>query len=283
MSYATTVYKVMIASPTDVAAERSIIREVLYEWNTVNSDSRRVVLLPVGWETDTSPEMGEPPQSIINKQILEDCDLLVGVFWTRIGTSTEEYASGTVAEIEEHMKAGKPVMLYFSGAPVHPDSVDQEQYAELKKFRQSCESRGIYETYGNLNDFRSKFYRQLQLKMNKEKYFLQEISAADHPPEVEPTMPLQNIPSLSREAQVLLKEVSQDSVGNIIHLPYLGGLAVQTNGKDFVPDSNPRTVAIWEGVLKELENAGLISDLGHKREVFRITREGYDVAEVLNP
>jgi hypothetical protein len=85
MPYNANVFKVMIASPGDVAVERSVIREVLSEWNTVHSDTREVVLLPVGWETNTSPEMGERPQAIINKQILKDCDLLVGVFWTRIG------------------------------------------------------------------------------------------------------------------------------------------------------------------------------------------------------
>lgn len=41
MSYSAVVYKVMIASPSDVSAERSIIREVLSEWNVVNADVRR--------------------------------------------------------------------------------------------------------------------------------------------------------------------------------------------------------------------------------------------------
>lgn len=107
MSYNATVYKVMIASPNDVSAERSIVREVLSEWNVVNADIRNQVLLPVGWETHSVPEMGDHPQAIINKQILHDCDLLVGVFWTRIGTATGTYASGTVEEIEEHIKAGR--------------------------------------------------------------------------------------------------------------------------------------------------------------------------------
>src|SRR3990170_3892303 len=103
MVYNAIVCKVMIASPSDVVSERNIVREVLYEWNTVNADTRKIVLLPVGWETDTSPTMGERPQSIINKQVLRNCDLLVGVFWTRIGTSTGEHVSGTVEEIEEHI------------------------------------------------------------------------------------------------------------------------------------------------------------------------------------
>ena len=76
MAYAATVFKVMIASPSDVVAERNIVREVLSEWNIINSDKRKMVLLPVSWETHISPAMGDPPQSIINEQILVDCDLL---------------------------------------------------------------------------------------------------------------------------------------------------------------------------------------------------------------
>lgn len=48
MSYEAKVFNVMIASPGDVASERTIIRDVIYEWNAVHSKSRNIVLLPVG-------------------------------------------------------------------------------------------------------------------------------------------------------------------------------------------------------------------------------------------
>ena len=62
------------------------------------------MLLPVGWETHATPAMGDRPQAIINKQILAGCDLLVAVFWTRLGSPTGAAASGTVEEIEEHLQ-----------------------------------------------------------------------------------------------------------------------------------------------------------------------------------
>lgn len=282
MPYNAIVYKVMIASPGDVAAERPIIREVLSEWNIINADTRKMVLLPVGWETHTSPAMGDRPQAIINKQILKDCDLLVGVFWTRIGTSTGEYVSGTVEEIEEHIKAGKPVMLYFSSTPVHPDSVDTVQYTELKKFRDSCKSRGVFETFNDLNDFKAKFYRQLQLKLNQDTYFIKETPSPDVSNELKETI-LSDIPPLSREAQALLKEASKDAHGMILCHHTIGGFHVQTNNKDFVGDSNPRNWAIWKSALEELENNSLVYSQGHKRELFHLTRRGYEVAEIISP
>ena len=111
MSYISKVFNVMIASPGDAASERTIIRDVIYEWNAVHSESRNIVLMPIGWESHSSPEMGSSAQEITNKQVLDKCDFLVGVFWTRIGTATSEYASGTVEEIEKHISSGKPAML----------------------------------------------------------------------------------------------------------------------------------------------------------------------------
>src|SRR5438270_8352332 len=40
---------------------------------------------PLRWETHTAPEYGRRPQEVINRQIVDHCDFLVGVFWTRVG------------------------------------------------------------------------------------------------------------------------------------------------------------------------------------------------------
>ena len=277
MSYSAVVYKVMIASPSDVSAERSIVREVLSEWNVVNSDARRQVLLPIGWETHSVPEMGDRPQALINKQILHDCDLLVGVFWTRIGTATGEYASGTVEEIEEHIKTGRPTMLYFSSAPVLPDSVDADQYRRLKEFKLSCQSRGLYEPYGDVQDFRTKLYRQLQLKVNRDAYF-RTAAEPTGPPTI---LELEPRPTLSKEAAFLLKECVADPAGQLLHLSHLSGYVLQVRGKNLIEDNNERSRAIWTAALEELENDDLLAAVGSKRNIFKVTRKGYEIADQL--
>ena len=277
MSYSADVYKVMIASPSDVSAERSIVREVLSEWNVVNSDARRQALLPIGWETHSVPEMGDRPQALINKQILHDCDLLVGVFWTRIGTATGEYASGTVEEIEEHIKTGRPTMLYFSSAPVLPDSVDADQYRRLKEFKLSCQSRGLYEPYGDVQDFRTKLYRQLQLKVNRDAYF-RTAAEPTGPPTI---LELEPRPTLSKEAAFLLKECVADPAGQLLHLSHLSGYVLQVRGKNLIEDNNERSRAIWTAALEELENDDLLAAVGSKRNIFKVTRKGYEIADQL--
>lgn len=277
MSYSAKAFNVMIASPGDVASERTIIRDVVYEWNAVHSNARKIVLLPIAWESHSSPEMGASPQSIINNQILDKCDLLVGVFWTRIGTATDEYASGTVEEIERHIESGKPAMLYFSSQPVAMDTVDLEQVASLKKFKDSCRSRGLYESYDSHSDFREKFYRHLQLKVNEHPLF--KGAALEETAEVSESKT--QLPKLSYEARILLKEASLDPHGTILHVRYIGGTNIQTNGRNVIPSGERRDVAKWEQALEELTDKGLVVARGHKGEMFEVSNLGYQIADMI--
>ena len=269
----------MIASPSDVPSERNIVREVVYEWNAVNSQLRRIVLLPVGWETHSSPEMGSRAQEILNEQILNKCDLLVGIFWTRIGTETGEYISGTVEEIEKHVASGKPAMLYFYGQPVEEGSVDKDQYSKLKEFRESCQKKGLYATYDSHFDFKEKFYHHLQIKVNEHTMFTE----AGEPNDVKTEIVRSDtrIPHLSDEAKILLKEASMDNHGTILHVRYLGGTDIQTNGKNLITKQDRKHVAKWEAALKELLNANLIVARGHKGEIFEVSDKGYQIADMI--
>lgn len=278
MSYTATTFNVMIASPGDVASERAIVRDVVYEWNAVHSNARKIVLLPIGWETHSSPETGAPAQEIINRQVLNKCDLLVGVFWTRIGTRTEKHLSGTVEEIEEHIASGKPAMLYFSSQPVAIDTVNLDQIQRLTEFKQSCQSRALYEGYDSHADFKEKFYRHLQLKVNDHPLFkVNDVSQSEMTIFESRTQ----IPELSQEARVLLKEASQDSGGTILHVSYIGGNAIQTNGKNLISLNDRREVAKWEDALEQLRYYNLVVDRGYKGEVFEITNLGYQVADMI--
>lgn len=278
MSYLANTFNVMIASPGDVASERAIIRDVVYEWNAVHSGSRKIVLLPVGWETHSSPEMGAPAQQLINCQVLNKCDLLVGVFWTRLGTPTEKHLSGTVEEIEEHIASGKPAMLYFSSQPVAMETVDLNQVQKLKEFRQSCQSRGLYQSYDSHAEFKEKFYRHLQLKVNEHPLFRNSDVSPAYTTIVESRT---QIPALSQEARVLLKEASQDNGGTIVHARYMSGTAIQTNGKNLIPSNDRREVAKWEEALEQLRSYDLVVDRGYKGEVFEITNLGYQIADMI--
>jgi len=165
MAYDSRVYRILIASPSDVLEEREAAVRVMQDWNDLNSNNRRVVILPLRWETHTAPEYNVRPQEAVNRRIVDDCDLVVGVFWTRLGTPTGEADSGTLEEIERVAKAGKPVMLYFSHVPVDPNRVDLKQMERLKNFKERLLPNALVETFGSSLDFRDKFANQLELKI----------------------------------------------------------------------------------------------------------------------
>jgi hypothetical protein len=241
------------------------------EWNSTNGAHANVLLLAVGWETDVAPEMGDAPQKIIDKRILANADLLVGMFWTRLGTPTASYASGAVEEIEEHLKAGKPAMLYFSSAPAPLDSVDAGQYQALKTFRDSCKPRGLFSTYSDVEDFRRKFSRDLQITMNSQAVA----------PSGAATKSDAAFGSLSSDAAALLAAASADASGVIMFERFGGGSEISAGDKVFNEDSAPRTIARWEGAIQELETRGFVRATSGSREVFEVTREGYAAADAL--
>jgi hypothetical protein len=165
MAFDAKILRVLIASPGDVGEERNVIPEIINDWNAINSVISKVVLMPVKWETHSAPLMGDRPQAIINKQLVQDCDVLVGVFWTRVGTNTGVSVSGTAEEIEQFVEMKKPVMLYFSQSPIEPDKIDVTQFTSLKTFKEKMRLQGLTESYSGIPDFRQKFSRQLSINV----------------------------------------------------------------------------------------------------------------------
>ncbi|KFB69589.1 DUF4062 domain-containing protein [Candidatus Accumulibacter vicinus] len=294
MPYTATIIPVMIASPGDVTQYRASARDVLHEWNYIHSAATLVALMPVGWETHSSPELGSRPQELINDRVLKDCDLLVGIFWTRLGTPTGSSVSGTAEEIQKHVQAGKPAMLYFCEAPSDLRTVSREQYDALQEFRKWCESQGLIETFLNADEFGLKLRRQLQVVLYKSPYIRQAFemeksrrngfgipTAIQGPPPDEISALLA---SLGPEACQLLEAAAADKTGLILAIDLLAGRVIQAGARQFGEMEDRRSMAKWDYALSELKTHNLVQ-LSHgssgKESVFELTERGYQVADRL--
>ncbi len=284
--YKATVIEIFIASPSDVQQERAMVREVINDWNSLNSKSRKVVLKALGWENDVYSSFNEgSAQESINKQILESSDLLVGIFWTKVGTPTEKYASGSIEEITKHIEAGKPTLIFFSKAPVKLDSVDDEQYKKLNDFKAWCQQKGVYREYDETSSFAQLFTKQLTLAMNQDPKILEmlkqhQITESEKQPQT--TKPENKLPSLSSNAISLLKEMAEDPSGILLSVSVLAGFIYQTNGKSFtISRMEARKKAEFDRDLQELERYNLIKANGYKQDSFSITAKGYELVESL--
>lgn len=86
---------------------------------------------------------------------------------------------------------------------------------------------------------------------------------------------------LSAEAKTILKAAASGDGHILCHGSY-GAKSVQVGGKQLIPDQSPRTVALWVGGVEDLQRRRYIMDIGHKGEVFQVTREGYEAADTLS-
>ena len=281
MSYDAKVLEVMIASPSDVVREREVVRSVISGWNDIHARSQKLVLLSVGWDTHSSPDLAGRPQQIINDRILDKADIVVGIFWTKIGSPTGKASSGSVEEIQNHRRSNKPVMLYFSDAPVVPGSYDAEQFAELLNFKEWAKKQGLVSTFSDAESFRHDFSRHLQIILRDNEFIRSQTAVAPAP--ILPTLPLKTASTqLTQEGINLLKWAADPASNqNMIAIRrYLGGVGISAGSTDFKPETN-REVAKWEGAIMQLFELGLTRDINGKREIFELNDRGYQAADTL--
>ena len=160
------VYRILVASPPEVIEEREVISQVIHAWNAANSFYRRAYLEAVLWETHSTPEIGDSPQGVLNRHLVDTCDILIAFFWTRLGIPTGKSESSTVEEIEEFRKAEKPVLLYFSSVPVVLENADGGQYRKLLDFKEDCQREGLVSSYGSINELREQLPRHITSTIN---------------------------------------------------------------------------------------------------------------------
>lgn len=166
-----TQYKLLLSAPSDIKEneEIQIIKNIIEEFNRTIGDTQNIYLVAKYWRDDTYAQMGDTPQNIINSQIVDECDAIIAVMWTRFGTATESYGSGTEEEIMRLLNEGKQVFLYFSERPVNPGNINHDQWSKVCEFKEKNRKNGLYFAYRELDDFKKLVHRHLILHfMNKD-------------------------------------------------------------------------------------------------------------------
>ena len=160
-------YSVLISCPTDIKDEIAIINEVVNHWNEINSKNLNCIVSVSHWSVDSYPERGERSQQLVNKQIVTDVDVIVGIFWSHFGTSTGLFRSGTEEELRLGIKLEKDIMLYFSEIPIPTDLVNKDELVKINSFKEEYKSTGVYWTFKSLEDFKCIFTRHFDLVMEE--------------------------------------------------------------------------------------------------------------------
>lgn len=158
--------RIIIASPSDIKTERDCIPRIFVRWNSAH---KAVHLEPLMVESGTVPEMGDHPQHILNKQLVEKGDLLIAIFWSKIGTPTPTAKSGTIEEIREFIKIRGPlkVMVYFCSRHIElpPSELATEEIQTLKEFKEEMQTQCFYRDFANTDQFEARLYPDLDIKV----------------------------------------------------------------------------------------------------------------------
>lgn len=286
MARTATVLNVLIASPSDVREERNVVTDVIHGWNAAHYETTGIMLHPVRWESHSYPASGNRPQAILNKQVVDSGDILIGIFGHRLGTPTGTAQSGTIEEIEEFRKAGKYVALYFSKADV-PRSADRDQLKALEDYHRERQKDTLYGTFGTPAELRLLVTQHLpkivaevcpNLKGPASATGLGQVHSGDGAR----VAFSQTNDELSPKEIELLWNAARDSEGEILYTRTLDGESIRTHGRQFLEDAGARAGAEWVEAFGSLQNRGLIEPLGSGSDFYRVTGDGYRAADELN-
>jgi hypothetical protein len=169
--------RIVVASPGDVKAERDTLSGILEELNRGIAADRGLRLELSRWETDTYPGFHpEGPQGLIDPVLrIEDCHILIGIFWRRFGTPTKDAKSGTEHEFrlayETWKQKGSPqIMVYFNQKSYTPKSKGEtDQWGQVLEFQQNFPKEGLWWPYKGKVQF-EKLIRNHLSNLIRDKY-----------------------------------------------------------------------------------------------------------------
>lgn len=155
-----TQYDLLISCPGDIVDEIRIIEELVDDFNQQFSSIFGISIQTRYWSKTAYAQSGDKPQKLLNEQFVKKCDAAIAIFWTRFGSSTDDYKSGTEEEIEIMLKSKKQVFLYFCEKPLKP-GYKNKQYQLVKAFKKKYTYKGVYKSYDSNQVFKDLFRKDL--------------------------------------------------------------------------------------------------------------------------
>lgn len=276
------VYKVMVGAPSDVDSEVKVALDVIQKWNNINAISHKLVLLPSHYSLDVYPTLSHKPQKAIDIQLVEKSDMLICIFGSKLGTPTGDYISGTVEEIEEHLKAKKKVMVFFSKS-IDTSKTNAEQIAKLMSFKQEMFERGICAEYNDVNDLKSTLSDKLALCVNDNFFGYRVLENENFN-----LMPvIDDKTSILTESDIANLKLWVDSGSEDSHsIDFMGGTSLIKLGHKQINIENARAKVAWNGFFDRLLKIDFIEIYGYtnkqNKPKYRLKEAAYNFIDSIS-
>ena len=262
----------MIASPSDIQEEIKVAFDVLNHWNNLHSEKNNIVLLPLHWSISSYPAVGNHPQKLLDKQVVEKSDLLVCVFCAKLGTPTDTEISGTVEEIKEHWKAEKNVMVFFKLSIDNITSIDPQQLQKIKDFKESIKNDVLWCEFNDANDFKQKLADKLQLYIN-DNWSDNKIAEIENASS--------DMIEFSEEEQDIIVRWTESRSTNCCTLGVLGGMYYVFGNIKYLAKYG-KEEALFDNFIDRLLNVGFIGFEkydDHGKPVYKLKKAAYDYVD----
>ncbi len=151
--------KLFVSCPSDLKNEVDSIRLIIEEINKTSGKENSYTLELLYWKQDTYTQIGDDVQDVINRQLDSEYDIIVSLFWQRIGTPTKRDKSGTIEEINRAIMNKKELLIYFKTLP--PENLnllDLKGLNRINTYKKTLTKKGIlYKEYDSIDSFESLF------------------------------------------------------------------------------------------------------------------------------
>jgi hypothetical protein len=160
-------YRLFVGAPSDVDEAHDVIRGQIEQWNRDHGPLSGARVEFTNWRTHSHPAAGGRPQALLNKQVVDGCDIMVGIFNARFGSPTGVADSGTEEEIRRSIRSGKKVMVYFANLPAPRRKKARNEFERIEAFKSKLGTNAIYHTYTDMPAFEEAFRQHLAGVMNE--------------------------------------------------------------------------------------------------------------------
>jgi hypothetical protein len=178
-------FTVLLSSPSDVPSEREVVYNIIEEINQVYKNSKFGLILKT-WENDVSPSLVmNTGQNLIDLEFnYKQADLLIGIFYKKLGTPVLDSESGTVHEIQEAINSFKlnsapNIKLYFKRVNI---SLSDTSIEELEQFNKLTNKKREYMNFGIIQDFENSSDFEARCRTHILKFFNDKIESYNHLP-----------------------------------------------------------------------------------------------------
>ncbi|MHB1044212.1 MAG: DUF4062 domain-containing protein, partial [Eubacteriales bacterium] len=162
--------RVFIASPSDVQAEREMVKRSIDNLSRRLESLRSMSLIPVSWE-EFAPIASASPDRVFQHRIisrLEPCNLFIGILYKRYGTAIDQLngLSGTEVEFDSALENRDriKIMTYFRDQGL-TTAADPEVISQLNKvnlLKKRLVKAGLpYQSYESPEEFGERIHFDL--------------------------------------------------------------------------------------------------------------------------